>query len=161
MTLLAKKLYQRIPALMNVLIESFNSAQPNDISAAIPDLGTFFLKVLQFREDISNSPDDMEVDETELTLKDVVVVEESVSKALVALVLKLSETTFRPFYYKLYDWAARNPQYKERNITFYRLIKLFYLSFILFCNFLYLCVLKLTYGYLITDKSSVADFQPT
>ncbi|XP_060815512.1 HEAT repeat-containing protein 1 [Bombus pascuorum] len=121
MTLLAKKLYQRIPALMNVLVESFNSAQPNDINAVIPDLGTFFLKVLQFREDISNSPDDMEVDESELTLKDVVVVEESASKALVALVLKLSETTFRPLYYKLYDWAARNPQYKERNITFYRL----------------------------------------
>lgn len=154
MTLLAKKLYQRIPALMNVLVESFNSAQPNDISAAIPDLGTFFLKVLQFREDISNSPDDMEVDETELTLKDVVVVEESASKALVSLVLKLSETTFRPLYYKLYDWAARNPQYKERNITFYRLIKLFYLSFILFCNFLHFCVLKLTYGYLITDKNT-------
>lgn len=105
---------------MNVLVESFNSAQPNDINAVIPDLGTFFLKVLQFREDISNP-----CHPPELTLKDVVVVEESASKALVALVLKLSETTFRPLYYKLYDWAARNPQYKERNITFYRLIKLF------------------------------------
>lgn len=110
---------------MNVLVESFNSAQPNDINAVIPDLGTFFLKVLQFREDISKPPDDMEIDKSEVTLKDVVVVEESASKALVALVLKLSETTFRPLYYKLYDWAARNPQYKERNITFYRLIKLF------------------------------------
>ena len=79
------------------------------------------MKVLQFREDISNPPDDMEIDKSEVTLKDVVVVEESASKALVALVLKLSETTFRPLYYKLYDWAARNPQYKERNITFYRL----------------------------------------
>ncbi|XP_053983600.1 HEAT repeat-containing protein 1 [Hylaeus volcanicus] len=118
-TLLTKKSYQCIPALMAVLAESFNSVQPTDLSAALPDLSAFFLKVLQFREDISE--DDMEVDGSELTLKDVVVVEESASKALVALVLKLSEATFRPFYYKLYDWAARNPQYKQRSITFYRL----------------------------------------
>ncbi|XP_043266082.1 HEAT repeat-containing protein 1 [Colletes gigas] len=118
-TLLAKKTYQCIPALMTVLAESFNSVQPADLSAAIPDLGIFFLKVLQFREDISN--DEMEIDDSEVTLRNVVVVEESASKALVALILKLSEATFRPFYYKLYDWAARNPQYKQRSITFYRL----------------------------------------
>ncbi|KZC12962.1 HEAT repeat-containing protein 1 [Dufourea novaeangliae] len=120
-TLLSKKSYRCIPALMTVLAESFNSVPPADLSAAIPDLGTFFLKVLQFREDITNTANDMELDDAELTLKDVVVVEESASKALVALVLKLSEATFRPLYYKLYDWAARNPQHKQRSISFYRL----------------------------------------
>ncbi|CAD1476631.1 unnamed protein product, partial [Heterotrigona itama] len=83
-TLLAKKSYQRVPALMNVL-------------------------------------DDKEMDGSELTMNDVVIIEENASKALVALTLKLSETTFRPLYYKLYDWAARNPQHKQRSITFYRL----------------------------------------
>lgn len=107
---------------MNVLAESFNSAQPTDINAAIPDLGTFFLKILQFREDFLNSEDLMEIDKSQLIMEDVIIVEESASKALVALVLKLSETTFRPLYYKLYDWAARNPQYKLRNITFYRCV---------------------------------------
>ncbi|XP_076648122.1 HEAT repeat containing 1 homolog l(2)k09022 [Halictus rubicundus] len=120
-TLFSKKSYQCIPALMTVLAESFNSVQPNELSAAIPDLGTFFLKVLQLREDLNSSEGDMEVDGAELTLEDVVVVEENASKALVALVLKLSEATFRPLYYKLYDWAARNPQHKQRSITFYRL----------------------------------------
>ncbi|OAD58590.1 HEAT repeat-containing protein 1 [Eufriesea mexicana] len=120
-TLLAKQAYQRIPALMSVLAESFSNVQPSDLSATIPDLGTFFLKVLQFREDIFNSDDAMEIDESKLTMDDVVIVEESASKSLVALVLKLSEATFRPFYYKFYDWAARNPQHKQRNITFYRL----------------------------------------
>nr|XP_034175529.1 HEAT repeat-containing protein 1 [Osmia lignaria]XP_034175531.1 HEAT repeat-containing protein 1 [Osmia lignaria]XP_034175532.1 HEAT repeat-containing protein 1 [Osmia lignaria] len=120
-TLLTKKTYQCIPALMTVLAESFSSVQSTDLAAAIPDLANFFLKVLQFREDISSSDDDMEVDGSELTMKDVVMVEESASKALVALVLKLSEATFRPLYYKLYDWAARNPQFKLRSITFYRL----------------------------------------
>ncbi|XP_003699510.1 HEAT repeat containing 1 homolog l(2)k09022 isoform X2 [Megachile rotundata] len=119
-TLLTKKTYKCIPALMTVLAESFNSVQPADLSTAIPDLGNFFLKVLQFREDISES-DDMEVDGSELTMKDIMMVEESASKAIVALVLKLSEATFRPLYYKLYDWAARNPQFKLRSITFYRL----------------------------------------
>ncbi|XP_076758858.1 HEAT repeat containing 1 homolog l(2)k09022 [Xylocopa sonorina] len=121
MTLLAKKTYKRIPALMTVFAESFNNVQPTDLNAAIPDLGTFFLKVLEFREDISHSGDEMDVDESEMTMKDVVAVEESASKALVSLVLKLSEATFRPLYYKLYDWAARNPQHKQRSITFYRL----------------------------------------
>lgn len=109
---------------MNVLAESFNNVQPTDINAATPDLGTFFLKILQFREDFFNSEDVMEVDGSELIKEDVIIVEESASKALVALVLKLSETTFRPLYYKLYDWAARNPQYKLRNITFYRCVNL-------------------------------------
>ncbi|XP_017876283.1 HEAT repeat-containing protein 1 isoform X2 [Ceratina calcarata] len=120
-TLLAKKTYNCIPALMSVLAESFGSVQPADLNAAIPELGTFFLKVFQFREDISTSDDGMELDESELATKDVVLVEESASKALVSLVLKLSEATFRPLYYKLYDWAARNPQHKQRSITFYRL----------------------------------------
>ncbi|CAK9799391.1 HEAT repeat-containing protein 1 [Anthophora quadrimaculata] len=121
MTLLTKKTYHCIPALMTVLAESFNSVQAAELHAAIPDLGTFFLKVLQFREDISDNDNDMHVVESELTMQDIVIVEESASKALVALVLKLSEATFRPLYYKLYDWAARNPQHKQRSITFYRL----------------------------------------
>nr|XP_033335070.1 HEAT repeat-containing protein 1 [Megalopta genalis]XP_033335071.1 HEAT repeat-containing protein 1 [Megalopta genalis] len=119
-TLLGKRSYECVPALMTVLAESFNNVQPNELSAAIPDLGTFFLKVLQLREDLPSTTESMETDD-QLTLEDVVVVEESASKALVALVLKLSEAMFRPLYYKLYDWAARNPQHKQRSITFYRL----------------------------------------
>ncbi|OXU28122.1 hypothetical protein TSAR_002629 [Trichomalopsis sarcophagae] len=119
-TLLTNKSYQCIPPLMNIIAESFGSVQSSALSSAIPDLATFFLKVLQFREEVTVSKGEMEVD-GEATLNDVTNVEESASKALVALVLKLSEATFRPLYYRLYDWAARNPQHKQRNITFYRL----------------------------------------
>ncbi|XP_011505568.1 PREDICTED: HEAT repeat-containing protein 1 [Ceratosolen solmsi marchali] len=119
-TFLNNKYYQYIPSLMNVLAESFGSAQPIELNSLIPDLTTFFLKVLQFREDVIKSESEMEVD-NEVTLLDITNVEGSASKTLVALVLKLSEATFRPLYYRLYDWAARNPQYKQRNITFYRL----------------------------------------
>lgn len=119
--LLKKKTYHCIAPLMSVLAESFGSIQPSDLNAAIPDLVTFFLKVLQFREEVTVSVGEMEVD-GEATLADVATVEENASKALVALVLKLSEATFRPLYYRLYDWAARNSQFKQRNITFYRLV---------------------------------------
>ncbi|KAK2580959.1 hypothetical protein KPH14_006024 [Odynerus spinipes] len=118
--LLKKKSYKRVPPLLNILSESFVSIPPADLSAAIPDLVTFFLKVFQFREDVVSSEDSMEVDDVDVS-KDIALVEESSGKALVALVLKLSEATFRPLYYRFYDWAARNPEHKERNITFFRL----------------------------------------
>lgn len=114
-----KKSYKCIPPLLSILSESFLSIPAADLNAAIPDLASFFLKVFQFREDIVSSQDDMEIDGVDVS-KDIEIVEESAGKALVALVLKLSEATFRPLYYRFYDWAARNPDHKERNITFFR-----------------------------------------
>ncbi|XP_011877756.1 PREDICTED: HEAT repeat-containing protein 1 [Vollenhovia emeryi] len=120
-TLLNKKTYECIPSLMNVLTESFDDMQPKELKEEIDNLTGFFLKVLEFRERTEN---DMEMDEynSQVSLKcHIVAVEESASKALVALLLKLSEVTFRPFYDMLYEWAAIDTQHKQRNITFYRL----------------------------------------
>ncbi|XP_018306270.1 HEAT repeat-containing protein 1 [Mycetomoellerius zeteki] len=117
--LLDKKSYICIPSLMSVLAESFDSMPPTELKVEVDNLANFFLQVLQFRERIE---DNMETqDDQQITLKDIVAVEESASKALVALLLKLSEVTFRPFYDKLYGWAANDTQHKQRNITFYRL----------------------------------------
>ncbi|XP_035743591.1 HEAT repeat-containing protein 1-like [Vespa mandarinia] len=115
-----KKSYKCIPPLLSILSESFLSVPATDLNAAIPDLASFFLKVFQFREDIVSSQDDMEIDGVNIS-ENIETVEESAGKTLVALVLKLSEATFRPLYYRFYDWAARNPDHKERNITFFRL----------------------------------------
>jgi len=117
--LLSKKFYQYVPSLLDFLADSFDNVQPADLQIEIDNLSKFFLEVFQFREDIEN---DMEIDDNSKndSLKDIVAVEESASKALVALVLKLSEVTFEPLYNRLYNWAANNPQYKQRNITFYR-----------------------------------------
>lgn len=120
--ILAKKSYQCIPSLMNVLAESFDSVQPLDLNIAISDLSRFFLEVLQFREDIEDTKVDIEVDDAEDYSKNVIAVEESASKALVALVLKLSEATFRPLYEALYKWAEKSIKHKQRNITFYRYV---------------------------------------
>lgn len=115
-TLLNKKTYHCIPSLMSVLAESFDNVQPAELKTHINNLGEFFLQVLQFREDVEN---DIGNDESDM-LKVVVAVEESASEALVTLVLKLSEATFKPLYEKLYNWATSSPQHKQRNITFYR-----------------------------------------
>ncbi|XP_057330198.1 HEAT repeat-containing protein 1 homolog [Microplitis mediator] len=116
-----KKTYHYIPQLMTILADSFTTLTPAGLGAVVGDLTDFFLKVLQFREELGGSQD-MQVDEdAEVLKKTIVLVEESAGKALVSLVLKLSESTFRSFYYKLYDWAARDSEFKYRNITFYRL----------------------------------------
>lgn len=119
-TLLTKKLYQYLPALLRMLAESFNNVQPEDLNIAISDLTSFFLEILQFREHIEASENAMDTDDAEITLKEIIVIEENASKALIVLVLKLSETTFNPLYCKLYDWMVKNPQCKQRTITFYR-----------------------------------------
>lgn len=119
--LLTRKSYQCIPSLMNVLAESFESVQPADLKVEVDNLASFFLEVLQFREHVESTDDNMKMDEdTEVSSKDIVAVEESASKTVVALVLKLSEATFKPLYNKFYGWATNNMQHKQRNITFYR-----------------------------------------
>ncbi|KAL0099405.1 hypothetical protein PUN28_020146 [Cardiocondyla obscurior] len=117
--LLNKKSYKCIPSLMNVLAESFDSVPPAELKVEVDNLANFFLEVLQFRERVE---DGVNMDNnTQVTLKDIVSVEESASDALIALLLKLSEVTFRPLYDKLYGWAANDTLHKQRNITFYRL----------------------------------------
>lgn len=119
--LLSKKKYKYIDPLLGILAESFTNIQTSDLNTAMPNLIAFFLNALEFREQIGKS-EDMEVDDDfGVVLSDIKSVEESASKTMVALIFKLNEDTFRPFYYRLYDWAARNPQHKHRNITFYRL----------------------------------------
>ncbi|XP_029164682.1 HEAT repeat-containing protein 1 [Nylanderia fulva] len=121
-TLLTRKSYQCIPSLMNVLAESFESVQPADLKIEVDNLANFFLEVLQFREHIESTDDSMKMDEDiKVSSKDIVAVEESTSKTVVALVLKLSEATFKPLYNRFYGWTTNNTQHKQRNITFYRL----------------------------------------
>lgn len=100
---------------MSVLAESFDSVPPTELKVEVDNLANFFLEVLQFRERIE---DNMKTDDAQA--ENIIAVEESASKALVALVLKLSEVTFRPLYDKLYGWAVNDTQHKQRNITFYR-----------------------------------------
>ncbi|XP_044012247.1 HEAT repeat-containing protein 1 [Aphidius gifuensis] len=132
--MLETKSYKSIPSLMFIFSECFGYLPTSDLQTALPELANFFLRVLQFRENLNNNQaeekkeaeeedEQMEIsnDDDDNILNDIKAIEESAGKSLVNLVLKLSEALFRPFYYKLYDWAARNPDKKLRSITFYRL----------------------------------------
>lgn len=81
----------------------------------MPEFRAFFLAALQFRADCSAEDSD-----TPVLPDDIAQVEGYVVDALVALVLKLSESTFRPLYYTLFHWATSSDAHKDRAITFYR-----------------------------------------
>lgn len=96
--------------LMRLLAESLQPLTGTDIQPFQSDLGTFFVQALQFRSNES------------ATLVDqlIVVQEDQVIAAFVGMVMKLSESSFRPLYQKLFDWAIRADGSVERAITFYR-----------------------------------------
>lgn len=102
--------YSAIAGLMSILQLSVNNLQGADIQKSVHDLSVFYLSALQFRSESSS-----------LSLEEIGEVESHVIAALTTFVLKLSESSFRPFYYKLYDWAARSDAKTERIITFYNL----------------------------------------
>lgn len=108
-TLLSKKEFKCVAPLFAVLEGSLSNLDISEIQGNLPDLTTLFLNALQFRVD------------GVATYKEANEVEAHIIKALSTLILKLSESTFRPLYYKLYDWAIRTGAKSERIITFYSL----------------------------------------
>ena len=99
-----------IGPLMSILSESFTAMSREELAYQLPALTTFFVKALDSRSMLSAqnaSVDDMNV------------AEEPVVAALVSLVLKLSEASFRPLFFQLYDWATRSDVRKERLVSFY------------------------------------------
>lgn len=102
--------YEAIGPVMNILSDCFVHIGNDEIQGLQNELSTFFITALEFRCD---HPD---LDEEKLQK-----IEEFVMSAIVSLILKLSENTFRPLYYKIYDWAIRESTMKERSITFYKL----------------------------------------
>ncbi|XP_075991949.1 HEAT repeat containing 1 homolog l(2)k09022 [Anticarsia gemmatalis] len=112
--LLEKEDFDAVGPVMSVLADSFANVTSADFNALQQDLTTFFLNALQLRSDAVDKDVGSDVIDR---------AEDEVVNALVSLVLKLSETSFRPFYFKIYDWAIRTnvEGQKDRAITFYRL----------------------------------------
>ncbi|XP_044269231.1 HEAT repeat-containing protein 1 homolog [Tribolium madens] len=107
--LITKQAFNAVGFLLDILAVNLNHLNGAEISANLPELTNFFLNALQFRTD------------QETTFEQANEVESQIVKALTKLILKLSESTFKPLYYKLFDWAARHEQKTERLITFYAL----------------------------------------
>ncbi|KAJ0181615.1 hypothetical protein K1T71_002337 [Dendrolimus kikuchii] len=112
--LLEKENFDAIGPLMSVLADSFGNVTTADFTALQQDLTTLFLTALQLRSDAVDK---------EINSNVIDAAEDEVVNALVCLILKLSESSFRPFYFKIYDWAIRTniEGHKDRTITFYRL----------------------------------------
>ena len=100
--------YDALKLLMDILTDSF--PQNGHFS---PELTLLFFKALDFRCTHCDNMDE----------KEILLVEATIIEGLSQIVLKCSETTFRPFYHKLYDWcviASKEPSKKYRIITYYR-----------------------------------------
>ncbi|XP_059119394.1 HEAT repeat-containing protein 1 [Peromyscus eremicus] len=95
---------------MSILQEHIGVMKKEELLSHQSELTTFFLGALDFRA--QHSEDDLEeVGKTESWIID----------CLVAMVVKLSEVTFRPLFFKLYDWAKTEDAPRDRLLTFYNL----------------------------------------
>lgn len=104
------KQQQCISPLMDVLRDHIAGMDKLQLSAHQAEFTSFFLKALDYR-----------VEQSETDLKEVGNVEGHILNCLVIMIMKLSEATFRPLFFKLFDWAKTEGAPKERLITFCRL----------------------------------------
>lgn len=107
--------FRAVGPIMDLVTECFNHIPAQEFSTLQNELTSFFVKALQFRCDRRVTSD-------KVTEKDMEIVEEHVIRAFTALILKLSESSFRPLYFKIHNWAlVETNASRERGITFFKL----------------------------------------
>ncbi|KAM3930872.1 HEAT repeat-containing protein 1 [Leptodactylus fuscus] len=99
-----------IGSLMDILREHIPTMDKLQLSSHQSELTTFFLKALDYR-----------AEHTESDLEDVGVTEGHIINCFLIMVMKLSEATFRPLFFKLFDWSKTEGSSKDRLLTFCRL----------------------------------------
>uniref|UniRef100_A0A452FRY1 HEAT repeat-containing protein 1 n=1 Tax=Capra hircus TaxID=9925 RepID=A0A452FRY1_CAPHI len=95
---------------MSILREHIGVMRKEELTSHQPELTTFFLEALDFR-----------TQHAENDLEEIGKTENYIIDCLVAMVVKLSEVTFRPLFFKLFDWAKTEDAPKDRLLTFYNL----------------------------------------
>ncbi|XP_034426314.1 HEAT repeat-containing protein 1 isoform X1 [Hippoglossus hippoglossus] len=98
----------QLGALLSILKEHITHMEKDQLSSHQSELTTFFLTALDFRN--QHCQGDLEKTSE---------IEGCVIDCLIAMVMKLSEVTFRPLFFKLFDWSKSDSE--ERLLTFYRL----------------------------------------
>ncbi|XP_066467559.1 HEAT repeat-containing protein 1 [Tiliqua scincoides] len=96
--------------LMDILKEHIITLEKEQLTAHQSELTVFFMKALDFRTE--HSQDDLE---------DVGKIEAQIINCLISMVMKLSEMSFRPLFFKLFDWSKTEEALKDRQLTFYQL----------------------------------------
>lgn len=106
--------FSSIEPLMEFICEIFQHAEGKELKNYQPELTEFFTQALEFRV----------IAESQLTKNEVNDLELMIIRSIVALVLKQSEGSFRPFYETIYEWGIKegcqDGNY-TRAITFFRL----------------------------------------
>ncbi|XP_033935504.1 HEAT repeat-containing protein 1 isoform X3 [Pseudochaenichthys georgianus] len=98
----------QLGALLSILQEHIDHMEREQLSHHQSELTSFFLSALDFRAQHCQGD-----------LQRTSEIEGHVIDCLLAMVLKLSEVTFRPLFFKLLDWSKTGS--KERLLTFFRL----------------------------------------
>ncbi|XP_063774132.1 HEAT repeat-containing protein 1 [Pseudophryne corroboree] len=96
--------------LMDILREHIASMEKQQLSSHQSELTSFFLKALDYR-----------TEHLESDLEEVNTTEGHIINCLIIMVMKLSEATFRPLFFKLFDWSKTEGAPKDRLLTFCRL----------------------------------------
>ncbi|XP_050980668.1 HEAT repeat-containing protein 1 [Labeo rohita] len=100
----------RLGPLMIILKEHITHMEKAELNNHQSELTSFFLSALDFRAQHCQG-DLMKTGE----------IEGYVIDCLLVMVMKLSEVTFRPLFFKLFDWSKMDGASKDRLLTFYRL----------------------------------------
>ncbi|XP_016055352.1 PREDICTED: HEAT repeat-containing protein 1 [Miniopterus natalensis] len=95
---------------MSILQAHIGVMKKEELTSHQSQLTAFFLEALDFR-----------AQHPENDLEEVGKTENYIIDCLVAMVVKLSEVTFRPLFFKLFDWAKTEDAPKDRLLTFYNL----------------------------------------
>ncbi|KAM6897556.1 HEAT repeat-containing protein 1 [Xenentodon cancila] len=102
---------EQLGVLMSTLKEHISHMEKDQLNFHQSELTTFFLTALDFRAEHCQG-------ELQKTWE----VEGGVIECLITMVMKLSEVTFRPLFFKLFDWSKPDrPGRRERQLTFVRL----------------------------------------
>lgn len=97
---------------MQLAREIFQHANGADLKSYQTELTDFFIQALDFRCIVKSQMTENEINEIELLI----------IQAVIALVLKQSEGSFRPLYETIYEWAIKDCEENyKRTITFFRL----------------------------------------
>ncbi|XP_015678298.1 HEAT repeat-containing protein 1 [Protobothrops mucrosquamatus] len=99
-----------VGTIMDILKEHIVTLEKNQLSAHQSELTTFFTKALDFRAEHSQD-----------NIEKVGKIESRIITCLISMIMKLSEMSFRPLFFKLFDWAKTEGASKDRQLTFYRL----------------------------------------
>ncbi|XP_026078718.1 HEAT repeat-containing protein 1 [Carassius auratus] len=100
----------RLGPLMIILKEHITHMEKDQLNNHQSELTSFFLSALDFRSQHCQGD-----------LKKTGEIEGYVIDCLLVMIMKLSEVTFRPLFFKLFDWSKMDGASRNRLLTFYRL----------------------------------------